>query len=324
MTIKKPSCILLTVLLILLGMPLSTAAATAPSYAIESKAVLTEDIFTVEVSLADNPGIISTRLQISYDTAYLQLESVSDHALLKGMTEPSPVVSSPYILRWADPLADTDNTAQGTFVTLTFKALKPAEQTLIEIQHIEARNRAGDKVTFANVSAEIAIHTLIHTPGIDPDHTRPGNIEYWLCEHCGKYFRDPQCNEQITHEDTLLSQRPHEYSSIWTYDDNRHWRTCTCGDQTDIADHIFDADSDADCNTCGYVRTLPYLLGDVNNDGAVTDSDAVYLLRHTLFSADYPIFQPADFTRDGAVTDSDAVYLLRHTLFADDYPLDPL
>lgn len=69
------------------------------------------------------------------------------------------------------------------------------------------------------------------------------------------------------------------------------------------------------------VFAAPYLRGDMNRDDTVTDADAVYLLRHTLFAENYPIFQDGDFNGDGVVTDADAVYLLRHTLFPENYPI---
>lgn len=71
---------------------------------------------------------------------------------------------------------------------------------------------------------------------------------------------------------------------------------------------------------CTYTVT-DCIPGDLNGDGLVTDADAVYLLRHTLFPAKYPVTQDADFNGDGLVIDSDAVYLLRHTLFPGSYPL---
>lgn len=70
-----------------------------------------------------------------------------------------------------------------------------------------------------------------------------------------------------------------------------------------------------------FAVTAAYIVGDMNNDGQVTDADAIYLLRFTLFPDNYAISQPADFTNDGSVTDADAIYLLRYTLFPENYPL---
>lgn len=65
------------------------------------------------------------------------------------------------------------------------------------------------------------------------------------------------------------------------------------------------------------------VIGDFNGDELVTDGDALYLLRYTLFPDRYPISGDGDVNSDGAITDGDALYLLRFTLFADRYPLYP-
>ena len=65
------------------------------------------------------------------------------------------------------------------------------------------------------------------------------------------------------------------------------------------------------------------LLGDIDGNGIVSDADALYLLRHTLFADRYPIVQNGDVDNSGVLSDADALYLLRFTLFPDRYPLYP-
>ncbi len=65
-----------------------------------------------------------------------------------------------------------------------------------------------------------------------------------------------------------------------------------------------------------------YPYGDTNCDTEITDTDALYLLRHTLLPERYPLRGAwFDFNNDGIVNFRDAVYLLRHVLMPDDYPL---
>ena len=65
--------------------------------------------------------------------------------------------------------------------------------------------------------------------------------------------------------------------------------------------------------------------GDFNDDGEITDGDAIYLLRNTLFGElKYPLNYSGDVNNDGRITDADAVYLLRNTLYGEAfYPLYP-
>lgn len=69
---------------------------------------------------------------------------------------------------------------------------------------------------------------------------------------------------------------------------------------------------------CGEVVQIS---GDLNEDGMVNNLDVEYLLWHTLFPEDYPIFMSGDFNDDGIVNNQDVEYLLWHTLFPEDYPV---
>lgn len=47
-------------------------------------------------------------------------------------------------------------------------------------------------------------HTLTKVEGKRPTVTEEGHIEYWVCESCGKLFRDAEGSEEITLEDTVI------------------------------------------------------------------------------------------------------------------------
>lgn len=74
------------------------------------------------------------------------------------------------------------------------------------------------------------------------------------------------------------------------------------------------------CKTCNGTGVL-YIPGDLDGDEGITDSDVLYLLKHTFRPEKYPVNQPCDYDGDGMVTDADAVYLLKHIFRPDKYPL---
>ena len=133
---------------------------------------------TVEVylSIDDNPGVITLKNSISYDTSALELVKIEDFSLLKGYSEPSPTIGSPYILSWLDAVAKTNNVSNGKIAKLTFKIKANAQEGSynISVNHLEAGNIDGAKVTFASASSKIKVTQYI--PG---DVDNDGEVTDW-------------------------------------------------------------------------------------------------------------------------------------------------
>lgn len=154
---KKILVVLLSVVLLFQFVPFMGFAANAPSYKLSEKSVEVDDEFLIDVSIVNNPGIISLRFKTLYDSSAVELLEVSDCKMLGGFTTPSPNIDSPYTLRWADSLATENNESNGSVITLRFKALKSGV-TNIEIQHVESRNTSGEKISFVNAQSSITIN----------------------------------------------------------------------------------------------------------------------------------------------------------------------
>ena len=53
-------------------------------------------------------------------------------------------------------------------------------------------------------------HNLVNTPAKDATVIETGNIEYWQCENCDKYFSDENGENEISLEDTVIQKLPPE------------------------------------------------------------------------------------------------------------------
>ncbi len=193
----------------------------APSLSVEDKEVKAGEEFTVDVTLANNPGIVALRYKVEFDADKLEFVRVADGGILKGFMDLSTDLTSPYIIGWEDALADNNNEENGVTATLTFKAKADVESgtTEIKITPVEAwatvNDFEGKEVTFVGGTATVTlkeaahVHTMIKHDRVEPTCTVPGNIEYYECTGCGKLFADEAGETEITIEDTVLAIVPH-------------------------------------------------------------------------------------------------------------------
>ena len=54
-------------------------------------------------------------------------------------------------------------------------------------------------------------HSMVHTPKKDATCTEDGNVEYWYCETCDKYFSDAEGENEISLDNTVIPATGHHY-----------------------------------------------------------------------------------------------------------------
>ena len=75
-------------------------------------------------------------------------------------------------------------------------------------------------------------HTMTHVAAVAPTCAEAGNIEYWYCADCGKYFSDANGDNEIALADTVLpATGNHTYDGWISNNDGTHKHVCSvCGD----------------------------------------------------------------------------------------------
>ena len=65
-----------------------------------------------------------------------------------------------------------------------------------------------NEISFDKTVIPTTGHNLIKIEAKDPTIDGTGNIEYWYCEVCNKYFSDEKAEHEITLEDTVIAKLP--------------------------------------------------------------------------------------------------------------------
>ena len=75
------------------------------------------------------------------------------------------------------------------------------EQTIVATD--QAGNRSANMIVTVNDGAH---NNLLHIPAKNATVTQAGNIEYWNCEDCGKYFSDKDGKNAIELKNTVIAK----------------------------------------------------------------------------------------------------------------------
>ena len=108
--------------------------------------------------------------------------------------------------------------------------------------------------TRADANAASHTHKLKKVAAKAPTCTADGNVEYYTCEGCDKWFKDAKAAKEITDRSAVIDEATGHTCDFtnWQKDDNEHWVICSvCGekDEEQWSDHE-DRDGDFVCDIC--------------------------------------------------------------------------
>ena len=142
-------------------------------------------------------------------------------------------------------------------------------------------------------------HHLVKTEAKPATHYEAGNLEYYRCSVCGKYYKDSDATMETSLEEVTIAKGEHSYS--YKSDANGHWEECECGDKLQSAAHTFGqwvvtkdptvtekGSQERTCSVCGYreVAEIDAIGGDTEPEDPssgeqnlpVTGTDASFVM----------------------------------------------
>lgn len=125
---KRTGIVLLTVLLLLSSIQICANASDKTKVFVENVIGSVGETVTVDLTLQNNPGMITLRLFLTYDDTALCLLDVEDKGLFgaKNAFFGKDKSENPYTVYWIDALASNNHTDNGSLCTLTFLVLDTA------------------------------------------------------------------------------------------------------------------------------------------------------------------------------------------------------
>lgn len=92
------------------------------------------------------------------------------------------------------------------------------------------RTRSCTVCGYEEVETVEPTHSLYYVEAVPADCLSDGNIAYWVCGDCGKYFADGDGLTEIEdRQSVVLPATGHTFSDAWQSDDDSHWHAAVCG-----------------------------------------------------------------------------------------------
>ena len=123
-------------------------------------------------------------------------------------------------------------------------------------------------------------HSLTYINEKAPTCSENGNIGYWHCSDCDKFFSDAEGLYEITDAASVILKKTEHTFGDWSHDDLYHWHQCTaCGFVKDKEQHVGENNVCTLCKGKTATAGLEYKLSgnsyEVSGIGLVSDPDIV-------------------------------------------------
>ena len=154
--------------LIIALMNTAAFAVGTPAIIVSSPTASAGETVDVTVSLANNPGIVSMRLSIGYNSDVLTLKKVTDADILGTSFHSNDLKLNPYILYWSNGAVASDFKKNGNAVTLSFDVAADAEVGDYPItvsynrEDDDILNAALKPVEFETTSGKVIVQKMVY------------------------------------------------------------------------------------------------------------------------------------------------------------------
>ena len=142
--------------------------------------------------------------------------------------------SEPLSYQWQE----SKNGSSWTDITGETNATYTTEKTTMDMNGYQYRCVVKNNVNEVTSNADILTvkHNLVKVEAKAPTCTEPGNIEYWYCKGCDKYFSDAEGKSEINLAQTVINATGHKLTKTeakeptCTEAGNKEYWTCeSCG-----------------------------------------------------------------------------------------------
>lgn len=213
---KKLLALCLTVMLVVAMVPaFAVSAADAATINVSTAEGYAGDTVTVDVSLANNPGIISFKLKIAYDAEVLELTDKAAGAFTP-LNYSQTIDANPYIVNWVDAV-NPDRT-DSAVVSLTFKIKDGAaigeSAITVEYDPEDIYNFNWDNVAFEVVNGSVNVlcahgETEETKAAVAPTCTTAGSTAEVSCKVCGEVMTASEEVAALGHTEELVGAVAH-------------------------------------------------------------------------------------------------------------------